>query len=165
LECCFSMSDRLSNAPLDSMFLHGYYCMRQYLRTKDAALIVSEYPQNQADVSREEAFSKLLALENRVERIVLDLEKSEDENRTSNAVRFMSRFAKNPASTWVFLEERMLPYQKKLHSIRRGQAVKLQRKLEEWKRQITENHWNTDEPLKTGWLHFYYVNYYCNKGE
>lgn len=164
LECCFSIEDRLNNLPLDSQFLHGYYCMRQCMITK-GKLIVSEYPQNQETKTREEVFSKLLALENRMERIVLDLEKSEDENRISNAVRFMNRFAMNPASTWSYLEERMIPYQKKLSKVRRKQAVKLTTKLEEQKQQITENHWNTNEPLKSVWLHFYYVNYYCNKGE
>lgn len=166
LESCFSTEVRLYNKPLDSMFLHGYYCMRQCLRTKDARLVVLEENQrDQVAQSREELFGKLLALENRIERIVLDQEKSEDGNRTSNAVRFMHQFAMKPASTWGFLEKRMLPYQRKLSCIRRGQSVEFQRRLEEWKRQIDENHWNTDDPLRTSWLHFYYINYYCNKGE
>lgn len=165
LECCFQIKDRLSNIPLDRMFLHGYYCMRQCIKTKKAKLVVPEYPQKQTVMSRERAYAALLAIENRIERTVLDAEKSEDENRSSNAIRFMNRFPEKPASMWGYLEERMLPYERKLHHIYPGSAKKRRDQLNQLKEQIEENHWNTDEPLQAGWLYFYYIHYYCREGE
>lgn len=165
LECCFEPEERLSNMPLSSMFLHGYYCMRQCIKTKDAKLVVLEYPQTQTAMSRERAYAALLAMENRIERTVLDAEKSEDENRSSNAIRFMNRFPEKPASMWAYLEERMLPYARKLHRINLKSAKTCRDQLNQLKEQIEENHWNTDEPLQAGWLYFYYVHYYCREGE
>lgn len=167
LECCFQPEERLDNAPLTGMFLHGYYCMRQCIKTKDAKLIVQkdQVPRTQTAVSREQAYAELLAIENRIERKVLDAEKSEDENRSSNAIRFMNRFSEKPASMWVYLEERMLPYEKRLHRICPGMAKTYRDQLNQLKRQIEENHWNSDAPLQTGWLYFYYVHYDCVEGE
>ena len=124
-----------------------------------------EYPQKQTVMSRERAYAALLAIENQIERIVLNAEKSEDENRSSNAIRFMNRFPEKPASMWAYLEERMLPYARKLHHIYPGSAKKRRDQLNQLKEQIEENHWNTDAPLKAGWLYFYYVHYYCKEGD
>lgn len=165
LECCFQIKDRLSNIPLDRMFLHGYYCMRQCIKTKDAKIITPEFSEQESAVSRENAYGALLAIENRIERTVLDAEKSEDENRSSNAVRFMNRFPEKPASMWAYLEERMLPYEKKLYRLYPRSAKTRRNQINQLKEQIEENHWNTDEPLFAGWLHFYYVHYYCREGE
>lgn len=165
LECCFEPEERLSNMSLNSMFLHGYYCMRQCIKTKKAKLVAPEYPQKQTVMSRERAYAALLAIENRIERTVLDAEKSEDENRSSNAIRFMNRFPEKPVSMWGYLEERMLPYERKLHHIYPGSAKQRRDQLNQLKEQIEENHWNTDEPLQAGWLYFYYIHYYCREGE
>ena len=165
LECCFEPEERLSNMPLNSMFLHGYYCMRQCIKTKGAKLVVQKNPQKQTVMSRERAYAALLAIENRIERTVLDAEKSEDENRSSNAIRFMNRFPEKPASMWAYLEERMLPYARKLHCFYPRSAKKRKDQLDQLKEQIEENHWNTDEPLQADWLYFYYVYYYCREGE
>lgn len=165
LECCFKPEERLNNTPLTSMFLHGYYCMRQCIKTKGAKLIVQKEPQMQTAMSRERAYAELLAIENRIERIVLDAEKSEDENRSSNAIRFMNRYPEKPASMWAYLEERMLPYARKLHRICSETAKTCGDQLNQLKEQIENNHWNTDAPLQAGWLYFYYVHYYCREGE
>lgn len=165
LECCFKPEERLNNTPLTSMFLHGYYCMRQCIKTKDAKLVVQKDPQMQTAMSRERAYAALLSIENRIERTVLNAEKTEDENRSSNAIRFMNRFPEKPASMWAYLEERMLPYARKLHRIRPGSAKTCTEQLNQLKKQIEENHWNTDAPLQAGWLYFYYVHYYCREGE
>lgn len=165
LECCFKPEERLNNTPLTSMFLHGYYCMRQCIKTKDAKLVVQKDPQMQTAMSRERAYAALLSIENRIERTVLNAEKAEDENRSSNAIRFMNRFPEKPASMWAYLEERMLPYARKLHRICPGSAKTCTEQLNQLKKQIEENHWNTDAPLQAGWLYFYYVHYYCREGE
>lgn len=163
LECCFKPEERLNNTPLSSMFLHGYYCMRQCIKTKDAKLIVLDDSKNQTVMSRENAYGTLMAIENRIERTVLDAEKSEDENRSSNAIRFMNRFPEKPASMWAYLEERMLPYEKKLYCINLKSAKTYREQLDQLKEQIEKNHWNTDAPLQAGWLYFYYVHYYCRE--
>lgn len=46
--------------------------------------------------SRDAAFGALLALDNIVERIVLDAEKQENDNRPSNAMRLMPHVARVP---------------------------------------------------------------------
>ena len=80
-------------------------------------------------LTRDRAYASLLAIENRVERIVLDMEKREDENRTSNALRFMNKFASSPAATWSYLEGRMQPYLKKLRSKRMGWAQNIEERI------------------------------------
>lgn len=171
LECCFGIHGRMDNLPLSRLFLHGYYCMRQCLRTKDAKLIVTPCPQKTGN-SREQIYAKLLAIENRIERTVLDSEKTEDENRVSNAVRFMRVFPEKPQSIWEYLKERMVPYDKKLRHPHRAEdiwhirlAKKLANNISELEQQLNASQWNTDEPLNPEWLHFYYVNYYCKEKE
>lgn len=165
LEASMDPQQRLDNTPLDSMVLHGYYGMRQCILTKDCKLQVPRREKNTAITCREEAYGKLLALENRMERWVLDAEKSEDENRSSNAVRFMRGFSQRPASNWAYLEQRLLPYEKKIRqkSIRLANDFRTQ--IDELKRQLEENQWNIDAPLKARWLHDYYVYYEDRKGE
>lgn len=164
VERCFDMEDRLNSSPLNSMFLHGYYCMRQCMISKTTKLMVPE-SNPQIKMVRENVYAELLALENRIERMVLDNEKSEEENRSTNAVRFLNQFPRNPASMWKYLEERMLPYEKKLRSTYPNVAERYRNEINSLKKKLEENAWNADIPLKNGWVYFYYVHYYCRKGE
>ena len=114
-------------------------------------------------LTRDRAYASLLAIENNVERSVLDLEKREEENRTSNAIRFMNKFAAAPASTWRYLEERMQPYLKKLRSVRNGWAQNIEARVNALNHAIRENGWDSDEALAFGWLHEYYTAESTNK--
>lgn len=165
LELYIKPQERLDNTPLDSMVLHGYYGMRQCILTKGCKLEVPSRERNPAITCREEAYGKLLALENRMERCALDAEKSEDENRSSNAVRFMRVFPQKPASHWAYLEQRLLPYEKKIRQKRIGWAKYFRTQIDELKQQLEENEWNMDVPLQARWLHDYYVHYEDRKGE
>ena len=102
-------------------------------------------------------YAALLAIENDVERAVLDLEKDEEDNRTSNALRLMTKFATSPDTTWRYLENRMQPYLKKLRSVRAGWAERIEARIGELEDIIRENGWESDEPLMPGWLHDYYT--------
>ena len=83
--------------------------------------------------------------------------------RTSNAIRFMNKFAAAPASTWRYLEERMQPYLKKLRSVRNGWAQNIEARVNALSNAIRENGWDNDEALAFGWLHEYYTAESTNK--
>lgn len=152
----FDGKARLDNTPLDSLFLHGFYRMRACIRSGGKAVSEAQTAQDYP-LTRNSAYALLLAIENRVERTVLDLEKREDENRTSNAVRFMNKFAVSPAATWRCLEKRMQPYLKKLRSVRTGWALNFETRIDGLKEAIQKNGWDNDQPLSADWLHTYYT--------
>lgn len=152
----FDSKARLDNTPLDSLFLHGFYRMRACMRSGGKVAREAQTAQD-CPLTRNSAYASLLAIENRVERAVLDLEKREDENRTSNAVRFMNKFAVAPAATWRCLEERMKPYLKKLRSVRTGWALNFKTRIDGLNEVIRKNGWNSDQPLSADWLHAYYT--------
>ena len=92
VESGFDWQARFDNAPLNSLFLNGFYRMRACLLSGGT---ISQEARSAQDrpLTRDSAYASLLAIENGVERTVLDSEKREEENRTSNAVRFMNKFA------------------------------------------------------------------------
>lgn len=155
-ETGFGRADRLSNAPLDSMFLNGFYRMRAFILAGGKPDLPAQSEKNVPDM-REAVYAALLAIENDVERAVLDLEKDEEDNRTSNALRLMTKFATSPDTTWRYLENRMQPYLKKLRSVRAGWAERIEARIGELEDIIRENGWESDEPLMPGWLHDYYT--------
>ncbi len=156
VESGFDSGARTDNTPLNSLFLHGFYRMRTCILSGGRPQI--ETPNtSERPMTRDRAYAWLLAIENRVERIVLDLEKNDEENRTSNALRFMSQFAASPASTWLYLEERMRPYLKKLCAVRTGWAKSFEKHIHDLGCIIHENGWDSNEPLSAAWLHAYYT--------
>lgn len=152
----FDGKARLDNTPLNSLFLHGFYRMRACMRSGGKAAWEAQAAQD-CPLTRNSAYASLLAIENQVERAVLDLEKREDENRASNAVRFMNKFAVSPAATWRYLEKRMQPYLKKLRSVRTGWALNFETRIDDLKGAIRKNGWDSDQPLSADWLHAYYT--------
>lgn len=154
IEQRFSPGDRLSDAPLGGLFLHGYLCMRLALAERSLDLHAWK-PAGDAQAepaSREAAFGALLALENDVERRALDLDPNGGDSRPSNAMRFLSRAAQRPGEVWAYLRERLRPYEKKL-----WMAGHIRQELDALHALITQNGWNTDEPLKPGYLHYFYL--------
>jgi CRISPR-associated protein Csd1 len=59
---------------------------------------------------RDYLFGRLLAVADVLERRAL----GSDENRSSNAIRYMNSFSKNPARTWKTIQESLQPYQARL---------------------------------------------------
>lgn len=153
----FDSRARMDNAPLDSLFLNGFYRMRACMRSGGEISMEAHAAQDQP-LTRDRAYALLLAAENQIERAVLDWEKSEEENRVSNAMRFMNKFAASPASTWRYLEQRLQPYLKKLRSMRTGWAQKLEDHMAYLCSVIRDNEWESDEKLSAGWLHEYYTD-------
>lgn len=156
VECGFDCNTRLDNSPLNSMFLNGFYRMRACILSNGKPVLETVSLLEIPD-TRDEVYAALLAIENSVERTVLDLEKHEEDNRASNALRLMNKFAMAPASTWYYLEERMQPYLRKLRTFSAGGARKIEDRLSVLNCAIRENKWDSDEPLSPGWLHGYYT--------
>ena len=94
----------------------------------------------------------LLALENQMERYALDLEKTEEENRPSNAMRFMARTAQRPNEVWGYLAERMRPYQRKS-----GFSEEIRRRADALHAFILERQWDSDAPLGPAYLYYFYL--------
>lgn len=162
IESSFDCAARPDNSPLDSLFINGFYRMRACLFSGGNISLEAPCVQN-TPLTRDGAYATLLAIENNVERQVLDMEKCDDDNRTSNAIRFMNKFAASPASTWRYLEERMQPYLRKLRSKRTGWARNIEERIGTIRDAIRENGWDGDEPLTYGWIHDYYTAQVANK--
>lgn len=157
VECGFDRTERQGNVPLDSLFLYGFYRMRACILSRGELAEKATAPQA-LPATREGAYAVLLAIENRVERTVLDMEKDEKDNRVSNAVRFMNQFASAPDSTWRYIEARMEPYLKKLRSKRAGKVREWEARIGLLKDRIEQNGWGGNEPLSPEWLHDYYMD-------
>lgn len=65
--------------------------------------------------SRDYLFGRLLAVAEKLEGTALSIA---DENRATNAERYMQRFAIRPLSTWLQLELSLEPYKNRLRSNR-----------------------------------------------
>ena len=155
IEQGFAPDERLSDAPLGRGFLHGYLTMLCALSTHEGLNQAAWKPESidyAPPESREAAFGALLALENGVERRILDLDKPEEENRPSNAMRFLTRAAQRPDEVWTYLSERMRPYEKKLWYS--GRVLERER---DFNRLIAENRWNGDSPLGPEYLYYFYL--------
>ena len=154
LERRFTEDERLSSQPLGDGFLHGY--LRMHLALRSAALDAGAWQTDPCDrprpQTREALFGALLALENDTERAFLDSCKSEEENRSSNAMRYLTRAAQRPSEVWAYLEKRMEPYA-------RGQwlADRLREQADALRRQLEQQGFDTDSPLKPEYLHYFYL--------
>ena len=171
IEGLFRAGER-TDAPLSELFLPGYYSQRQALYGREkapepepfvpktdrsvlygylAAVPVSEPVSDPVPMQRDDAFGLLLAIENRVERFVMDsIQKTEKQNfRLSNAFRYLSAFDHRPWSTWTVLKEKLSPY---LHRLPDGGRRKSE-KNEQLETLIKENGWDSDTPLSGSCLH------------
>ncbi|WP_010649899.1 type I-C CRISPR-associated protein Cas8c/Csd1 [Oceanobacillus massiliensis] len=62
------------------------------------------------NMNRDYLFGRLLAIADVLERRAL----KSDDNRSSNAIRYMNSFSKHPARTWKTIQESLQPYQARL---------------------------------------------------
>ena len=156
IEQSFLRTERLSDVPLGRGFLHGYLRMLEALSAEaslngnawEPAAMSDEVP-----ATRDAAFGMLLALENQMERYALDFEKTEEENRPSNAMRFMTRIAQRPNEVWSYLEARMRPYQRKS-----GFSHEIRRRADALHALILERQWDSDAPLGPAYLYCFYLH-------
>ncbi|WP_168120143.1 type I-C CRISPR-associated protein Cas8c/Csd1 [Paenibacillus sp. HB172176] len=98
------------------------------------------------NTSRDYLFGRLLAIADVLERRALG-----DEQRATNAVRYMNAFVNHPARTWNTLQQCLQPYQAKLGA----KAAYLSGKLDEVGALMKVEDYN-DEPLKGPYLLGYY---------
>lgn len=154
IEQGFDPAQRLAQAPLGSGFLHGYLCMRCALMTRGGLETAAWKPVHRdfAVNCRDDAFGALLALENRIERWVLDQEKTETENRPSNAMRFLTSAAQRPDEVCAYLEARAYPYRKKL-----GFPHWIAAEYQALHACVDANGWQTGAPLGAGYLYAFYI--------
>lgn len=154
IEQGFDPAQRLAQAPLGSGFLHGYLCMRCALMTRGGMETAAWKPVHKdfAVSCRDDAFGALLALENRIERWVLDQEKTETENRPSNAMRFLTSAAQRPDEVCAYLEARAYPYRKKL-----GFPRWIAAEYQALHACVGANGWQTGDPLGAGYLYAFYI--------
>ena len=154
IEQGFSPAQRLAQTPLGSGFVHGYLCMRLALMTRGGLEKSAWKPTHSvfSVTSRDAAFGALLALEDRIERWVLDREKTDEDNRPSNAMHFLTRAAQRPDEVCAYLETRVRPYQKKL-----GFPQAITAEYQALHTCIDSNGWQTSAPLGAGYLYAFYI--------
>lgn len=155
IERGFAAQERTSDAPLGGLFLNGYFGMRLALTTKDGLDRAAWSARPAADRppdSRDAVYGALLALEDRVERWVLDREKTPEEDRLSNALRLLPRAAQRPDEVLAHLLGRMRPYQRKL-----GFPDRIERELARLSGLLETHGWDTAAPLGQGYLPAFYT--------
>ena len=155
IEQGFAEEERRAGTALGSGFLQGYLGMRLALRTKDGldadAWALRRGVPAVID-SRDAAFGALLSLENQVERWAMDVVKRPDEERPSNAMRFLARAAQRPDEVTAYLLRKMRPYQDKLHF-----PARIEQERERLTRLLEARGWDSAAPLGPGYLHTFYT--------
>ncbi|MCD7829187.1 MAG: type I-C CRISPR-associated protein Cas8c/Csd1 [Clostridiales bacterium] len=156
VETQFSQPDRESLAPLDSTYLHGYYGMLRTFYQKTQYLWAPQPWQADEGDLRDLWYGQMLGASEWLERRMLLIRAdgaSEDvEQRTTNALRYMAAFARQPATTWAYLKVKLQPYLR--YGAEHTAASALLEQLEE---QISQNGWDSYTPLKSNYLHGYYA--------
>ena len=155
IEQDFTEEERRAGTALGSSFLQGYLGMRLALRTKDGLDADAWAPRRDVPAvidSRDAAFGALLSLENQVERWAMDTVKRPEEERPSNAMRFLARAAQRPDEVTAYLLRKMRPYQDKLRF-----PAHIERERERLTRLLEARGWDTAAPLGPGYLHTFYT--------
>lgn len=83
---------------------------------------------------------------------MLDREKTDEDNRPSNAMHFLTRAAQRPDEVCAYLETRVRPYQKKL-----GFPQAITAEYQALHTCIDSNGWQTSAPLGAGYLYAFYI--------
>ncbi len=151
VEMQFLQTERESTDPLDGGYLHGYYCMLQtfYQKTKFSAQtqeweIVSD--------RRSALYGQMLGIADRLERRYFARNAGKEVWRASNELRFMSSFARNPASVWEVLKIKLIPYQTCAWNSTQEDTKELKHLEEELQR----HGWYNNAPLGSVYLYYYY---------
>lgn len=76
---------------------------------------------DQENKDRSYLYGRLLAIAEKVERDTY----GEDEKRLTNAERLWSVYTRRPATTWMLLEEKLIPYYGKLSKTKKGRYYKM----------------------------------------
>lgn len=150
-EMQFSQADRESMVPLDSSYLHGYYCMRRALYRKARFSGEPQVWEEATDVPSA-LYGQLLGIAERIERRCFAGEVKKIDRRFTNELRFATVFAQKPAATWKYLRVKLRPYQRYAGN----RAEKDNVILEQLEKHLQQHSRSTDAPLGSIFLHYYY---------
>ncbi|SHF14917.1 type I-C CRISPR-associated protein Cas8c/Csd1 [Lactonifactor longoviformis] len=150
-EMQFLQLERESSVPLDGSYLHGYYCMLRTFYQKTQFSWERPVWKDAKDM-RSSLYGQLLGIAERLERRHFIGKAEGIDRRFTNELRFMTVFAQKPADTWENLKVKLGPYQKFAGCCgERDNSM-----LEQLEVQLQQHGWNTNEPLGSIYLHFYY---------
>lgn len=99
-------------------------------------------------------FGRLLAVAEKVERDTY----AKDEQREPNAIRMQTMFVRRPLYTWAKLEEKLLPYFKRLNP---GKRIKYRALIDEIFASFSPEEQKNDPPLKE----FYLLGYHHQRAQ
>ena len=105
--------------------LYRSFCLRHpdHTKRRDHSMSLDTNRTN-----RDYLYGRLLAIAEHIEDIALH---AGGESRPTNANRMMQRFASHPFSTWQNIEESLKPYKDRLHALRTGFLVNMNKLLDE----------------------------------
>ncbi len=106
--------------------------------------------------SRDYLYGRLLAVAERIEYVALQIA---GEKRTTNAERYMQRFAEKPFSTWRNIELSLDSYKKRLANSRAGFLTNREKELEEIMASFSIEAFKDDSKLSGEFL----LGYHCQK--
>ncbi|MDR2522383.1 MAG: type I-C CRISPR-associated protein Cas8c/Csd1 [Synergistaceae bacterium] len=107
--------------------------------------------------TRDYLYGRLLAVAERLEYIALNVA---GENRDTNAARLMQRFAERPYSTWLQIEQALVPYKTRLQTRRAGFLSNMKNLLDEIHCLFkTAEVYTSDAPLSGEFL----LGYHCQR--
>lgn len=148
VEQCFTQSDRESDAPLDSSYLHGYYRMRYALYHNQIKMPTDLSAWHDSTQERSALYGQLLGIAERIERNYFFRKFQNSEYRSPNALRFMAAFSQKPAAGWENLKRKITPFLRYLPHANT--------QLESLEHMLFQAGWNTNTPLHSIYLHYYY---------
>lgn len=151
VEMQFSQSERESTRPLDGSYLHGYYCMRQTFYQKTHFFWEPQVWEN-VTANRSALYGQLLGIAERLEKRHITGKTENIDKRFTNELRFITVFAQKPAVTWENLKIKLKPYLRYAGN----RAEKDIHRMEQLEAQLQKYGWNTNVPLDSVYLHYYY---------
>lgn len=147
----FTDLDRESTEPLDGSYVHGFYCWHR-INKEQAQLLREKQAWKEAKDMRSALYGRMLGIAERLERRCLLYKAEGTYKRMTNELRFMTVFAQKPAATWELLKVKLKPYLKhESSSVQQESAM-----LEQLEAQLRQQGWNTNVPLGSIYLHYFY---------
>ena len=108
---------------------------------------------NTESTDRSYLFGRLLAVADRIEYLTYD----KDEDRLTNAMRYMNTFSRQPMKTWANIHDRIIPY---LQKLKVGQRIKYERLIGEIIDKMSEKDFADNSPLSGLYLLGFYNQSY-----
>lgn len=108
--------------------------------------------------TRDYLYGRLLAVAEKLEQVALGIT---GEQRDTNAAKLLQRFSNRPYSTWIQLEQSLIPYKSRLQSKRPAFLTKMNGLLDDIHCMFEINDYCKDMPLSGEFL----MGYHCQRRE